>query len=602
MNNMNEENKTYIKDIKNSIIPDYQRGYKWEIKNVEDLLNDIDGIDNTEKKEHCLHNLTIIEKDNNKWEIIDGQQRLTTIFLILKYLDKEYYKLSYKIRKETESFLSEIDNIIKSLKENEDENNLFNNKVKENNKYDKQDIYYICQALSTIHNWFKDKKEQEKSFIEKLESNVYFYKHKIENEIIKGETVFANLNSGKVALTDIELIKADLIINISIKKAKDKENEILINEIRSNIGRLWDEMESWLAQDEVWYWISPKKNETNKLTLLFNLCEEFNEGNNIYEKYYNYIYKNKTDEDATEKLQKVWEKIINYYYTIKDWYLDNDMYHLIGIIIYFDIKIKEFLGNKYSTKNELKNKLKSNIIEKVKLITENNELKFKEINKEINYVELNYVEKREDLNKIFILLNCLEGYNNDKNIFYEHFRYRFDIHNKNKWSIEHIIPQKLKDIINSYKVKNDDKKVKEIIKEIENELNINLCNRNREELISSEENKLKEKLTEENLEKYLDRLIDIHTIGNLALLEVNVNSSLKNNIFKEKRKILLKKVDEGSFIPPLTLKVFSKTFIDADTEKDYWTDNDFNEYEKYQEKQLKKFINPLNEKGNNNNE
>lgn len=544
MKNMNEENKTYIKDIKDSIIPDYQRGYKWEVKNVEDLLNDIDDIDNTKKTEHCLHNLTIIEKDNNEWEVIDGQQRLTTIFLILKYLDKEYYKLSYKIREETREFLeSEINNIIKSLKENEDKNKLFN-KVKENNKYDKQDIYYICQALSTIHNWFKDKKEQEKSFIEKLES-VYFYKHKIENEIIKGETVFANLNSGKVALTDIELIKADLIINISIKKAKDKENEILINEIRSNIGRLWDEMESWLAQDEVWYWISPKKNETNKLSLLFNLCEEFKVGNNIYEKYYNYIYKNKTDEDATEKL---WEKIINYYYTIKDWYLDNDMYHLIGIIIYFDIKIKEFLGNKYSTKNELKNKLKSKIIEKVKLITENNELKFKEeINKEIkeiNYVELNYVENHKDLNKIFILLNCLEGYNYEKNIFYEHFRYRFDIHNKNKWSIEHIIPQK-----------------------------------------STEEDS------------------PIHTIGNLALLEGNVNSSLKNNNFKEKRKMLLKKVDEGAFIPPLTLKVFSKTFPYAETEKDDWTiDNDLNKYEKYQEKRLKNFINPLNEKGNDNNE
>lgn len=53
---MNEENKTYIyiKDIKNSIIPDYQRGYKWEIKNVEDLLNDIDGIDNTEKKKNIV--------------------------------------------------------------------------------------------------------------------------------------------------------------------------------------------------------------------------------------------------------------------------------------------------------------------------------------------------------------------------------------------------------------------------------------------------------------------------------------------------------------------------------------------------------------------
>lgn len=53
MKNMNnEENKTYIyiKDIKDSIIPDYQRGYKWEVKNVEDLLNDIDDIDNTKKQ------------------------------------------------------------------------------------------------------------------------------------------------------------------------------------------------------------------------------------------------------------------------------------------------------------------------------------------------------------------------------------------------------------------------------------------------------------------------------------------------------------------------------------------------------------------------
>ena len=93
--NMSEENKIFVRkeNIKNSIIPSYQRGYKWEIKNVEDLLNDINSINDNDKKEHCLHNLTIIE-NNNEWEIIDGQQRLTTIFLILKYLDKKYYSLS----------------------------------------------------------------------------------------------------------------------------------------------------------------------------------------------------------------------------------------------------------------------------------------------------------------------------------------------------------------------------------------------------------------------------------------------------------------------------------------------------------------------------
>ena len=114
---MREKNKLLIKDIKDSEIPNYQRGYKWEISNVEDLLNDINSINDNDKKEHCLHNLTIIENEN-KWEIVDGQQRLTTIFLILKYLGKEYYSLSYKIRTETECFLNnEIDDIIKNLKE-----------------------------------------------------------------------------------------------------------------------------------------------------------------------------------------------------------------------------------------------------------------------------------------------------------------------------------------------------------------------------------------------------------------------------------------------------------------------------------------------------
>lgn len=380
--NMSEENKIYIKkeDINNSVIPSYQRGYKWEIKNVEDLLNDINSINDNDKKEHCLHNLTIIE-NNNKWEIIDGQQRLTTIFLILKYLNIEYYSLSYKIREETEYFLNnEINNIIIDLKNDKykdkiekDLKILFESIKSKNKEYDKQDIYYICQALFTINNWFKNKSINIEEFTKKLE-NVYFYKHEIKTkDNILSEAVFSNLNSGRVPLTDIELIKADLIINISDSKIEDKENksEILINEIRSNIGRLWDEMESWLAQDEVWYWIAPKNNSVNKLSLLFDLCGELKEGNNIYEKYYNYIYYKNSKCDYS-KIKIIWDKIKNYYYTIKDWYLDNDMYHLIGIIVSFGIKIKEFIENNsdIKNKNELKSKLKNETIIHLKLTNE----------------------------------------------------------------------------------------------------------------------------------------------------------------------------------------------------------------------------------------
>lgn len=602
---MREENKIFVKkeNIKKSIIPNYQRGYKWEIKNVEDLLNDINNIN---ENEHCLHNLTIIENEN-KWEIVDGQQRLTTIFLILKYLGKEYYSLSYKIRQNTEDFFNnEINDIIKNLKDNKykKELELFNDIKNKNNNYDKQDIYYICRALFTIYNWFnknyKDKPIE--AFIEKLES-VYFYKHEIKTNI-KGETIFSNLNSGRVPLTDIELIKADLIINISKIESKGNENEILINEKRINIGILWDEMESWLAQDEVWYWIAPKNNSVNKLSLLFNLCSELKEGKNIYEKYYNYVYDKNLKCDYS-KIKTIWENIKNYYYTIKDWYLDNDLYHLIGIIVSFGININIIIedNSNIKNKNELKNELKNEIIIHLKLTNKDNKLKFGDI----DYLELDYNNDKDEVNKIFTLLNCLEGYNNKDNRFNEHFRYRFDIHNKYNWSIEHIIPRNPKkdtildyfnDIIKIlYNEQNEElEKIKGEIKEKLNEPKYKEFNGSIEKLKLSNNDKLIEEIIED-----FNNIIDINNIGNLALLGIDTNSSLKNKIFKEKRNILLKFIsNEGRFIPPLTLKVFSKTFDGANGEEMYWTHEDFNKYEEYQEKKLKYFINSIEKRGNNN--
>ena len=571
---------------------------------MEDLLNDINNINNIDKNEHCLHNLTIIENEN-KWEIIDGQQRLTTIFLILKYLGKEYYSLSYRIRQNTEDFFNnEINDIIKNLIDNKykKELELFNDMKNKNNNYDKQDIYYICRALFTIYNWFnknyKDKPIE--AFIEKLES-VYFYKHGIKTNI-KGETIFSNLNSGRVPLTYIELIKADLIINISKLETKGNENEILINEKRSNIGRLWDEMESWLAQDEVWYWIAPKNNSVNKLSLLFNLCSELKEGKNIYEKYYNYVYDKNLKCDYS-KIKTIWENIKNYYYTIKDWYLDNDLYHLIGIIVSFGININIIIedNSNIKNKNELKSKLKNEIIIHLKLTNKDNKLKLGDI----DYLELDY--NNDKVNKIFILLNCLEGYNNKDNRFNEHFRYRFDIHNKYNWSIEHIIPRNPKkdtildyfnDIIKIlYNEQNEElEKIKGEIKEKLNEPKYKEFNGSIEKLKLSNNDKLIEEIIED-----FNNIIDINNIGNLALLGIDTNSSLKNKIFKEKRNILLKFIsNEGRFIPPLTLKVFSKTFDGANGEEMYWTHEDFNKYEEYQEKKLKYFINSIEKRGNNN--
>ncbi|MCZ9838157.1 DUF1524 domain-containing protein [Brachyspira hyodysenteriae] len=83
-------------------------------------------------------------------------------------------------------------------------------------------------------------------------------------------------------------------------------------------------------------------------------------------------------------------------------------------------------------------------------------------------------------------------------------------------------------------------------------------------------------------------------MGNLALLSKNINSSLKNDIFEEKRNKLLEKLsNENIFVSPLTLKIFSKNFDGSERTKEYWTPTDFDVYLNYQEAQLKKILNLL---------
>ena len=90
---------------KNYFIPSYQRGYRWEKRQIQDLLEDLYNFacdkDKTDGSFYCLQPIVVkkcdevtkvsndlqSELDNNEWyEVIDGQQRLTSLYLLLKYL------------------------------------------------------------------------------------------------------------------------------------------------------------------------------------------------------------------------------------------------------------------------------------------------------------------------------------------------------------------------------------------------------------------------------------------------------------------------------------------------------------------------------------
>lgn len=202
-------------------IPSYQRGYRWTKQQVDDLLNDIDNFtpkvveNSTERTWYCLQPLVVKQREKDVWEVIDGQQRLTTIFLILHYFNQGYgpdsrkklFELNYETRKNSNDFLQKVND---ESKENADSN---------------IDYQHIFNAYQTIYEWFTEKGDQYNQ--NEFESKFQYYTKVIWYEIDQlqdGIDIFSRINMGKIHLTNSELIKA-LFLNSSNFKSQNSNDE-----------------------------------------------------------------------------------------------------------------------------------------------------------------------------------------------------------------------------------------------------------------------------------------------------------------------------------------------------------------------------------------
>ena len=108
-----------IKDLDgcNFRVPNYQRGYRWTRQQVKDLIDDIfefthNFFKNGQKGIYCIQPL-VVQKSHNEegtdcWDVIDGQQRLTTLFIILKFFDRHLYGLQYQTRVQSADYLNRL--------------------------------------------------------------------------------------------------------------------------------------------------------------------------------------------------------------------------------------------------------------------------------------------------------------------------------------------------------------------------------------------------------------------------------------------------------------------------------------------------------------
>ena len=151
-------------------IPEYQRGYRWEKKQVEDLLNDIkDFIDKRsanlvkENEFYCLQPVVVYKTGDSNYDVIDGQQRLTTLYLILKALEntidencdtQTIYEIGYS-----------------KYKNDPPENDYLNSKGfihDDDRQYLTADNFFIRQAYVEISRWFDNNKRCRVAFAQML--------------------------------------------------------------------------------------------------------------------------------------------------------------------------------------------------------------------------------------------------------------------------------------------------------------------------------------------------------------------------------------------------------------------------------------------------
>lgn len=547
-------------------IPTYQRGYRWDVQQVEDLLNDLYEFKNSANTSagefYCLQPI-VVKKRGDQYDVIDGQQRLTTILIILKYLNqRRAYTIDYATREGSESFL---DDIGKRAKEDVVEKNI--------------DFYFMKSAYNTVEEWFNTMVDEYEEYSLETEMTTYLLRYckviwyEVDDEV-DPESIFTRLNIGKIPLTNAELIKALLL-----KESNYSEDGKVTYLRQMEIANEWDMIENTLRDDKVWYFINHQyqKQPEVRIEYIFDSISYNQEKNGEFATFYKF-----NDILKTKSVDEVWKDVKDYFQIIMEWYNNQELYHLIGFITSRGLNSIEDMIYEYKAQDYTKTEFLESVKETIR----------RKLNRIGDIGVLDYEDDQRDINTVLLLFNVLTVMKKSN----AYSRFRFDEYQKNEWSLEHIHAQNAEGILNSNEAMLA--WIDEHLVSFRSFVDID-GNDKYAEIVEMLENFDRKHLTQDSFMQLFEEIsvimepdygTDLNNINNLALLDRDTNSALNNSFFDVKRRIIVEKDKAGEFIPVCTRNVFLKYYSEDASQIHYWSQKDREDYLKAIRNTLDEFL------------
>lgn len=611
-------------------IPAYQRGYRWSNDQMLELLDDLYEFAIRDKKKptgdllgefYCLQPVIVqrIVSDkkigeireitgwgesitsNNTWEVVDGQQRLTSLYILYRYLleeeiisekkltkaNMELYHLCYETRPETKDFLRELSS--------------------ETLSDDNIDFAFISNAFTTISEWLKNrgprlaarynKRSTPDDILTTLNDllrtrtedvgeatgSVQFIWYEIAPDSGKNPIdEFVSINNGKIRLTDAELIKGLILQKRNFIGDKAAE--------QMKIALQWESIENTLHRNDFWNFLSSSSDEDNRIELLFSMRyylqqkrTESPKDGDLFRFYFNDLLSYSHGRELENAVKREWKQILDIFDTLQEWYEDPILYNTVGYLIHSGVNLQTIMETHKDISPEAP---KDKFIKALDSMIEEKLPSRDEVLKGV--LKCSYSNKKS-VRSLLLFLNIFrlnkqiaELRKRNPTFMTPAYKFPFDLYVSQDWDVEHI----------DSATRNDLKEIEQKDEWLHQSM-VALDMQEDEELSKWFEEKKYDLIWERILSKSTnagdESLKD--TIGNLTLLDAQTNRSYHNEIFALKRTKINDATNEGRFIPICTQMVFNKSFKKQHVNLREWSDEDKKIYYDFILGELREFYN-----------